>query len=153
MNRLGMTYKGYTGVVTDFEPETGTLYGHVVGLQGGITFVAESGEGLVREFHASVDDYLEWAAEDGFEPEKPYSGKFLVRIPSELHKSAAVNARRSGTSLNTYVEAAIRSAVGRDRVGKSGTKVKAPAARPLPAAAQSKARPKKPAAKSRKPTT
>ena len=72
MNRLGMTYKGYTGVVTDFEPETGMLYGHVVGLQGGITFVSDSGEGLVREFHASVDDYLEWAAEDGFEPEKPH---------------------------------------------------------------------------------
>ena len=148
-----MTYKGYTGVVTDFEPETGTLYGHVVGLQGGITFVSDSGGGLVQEFHASVDDYLEWAAEDGFEPEKPYSGKFLVRIASDLHKSAAVRARQSGTSLNTYVEAAIRSAVGRDRVTKCGIKPTHPgSARPLPAAAQSKARPKKVTAKSSKPS-
>ena len=153
MNRLGMTYKGYTGVVTDFEPETGTLSGHVVGLRGGITFESESGEGLVREFRASVDDYLAWAAEDGFEPEKPYSGKFLVRVPSELHKSAAVYARRSGTSLNSYVEAAIRTAVGRDRVSGGSTEAKHPgAAKPLPAAAQSKARTKKVTAKSRKPS-
>ncbi len=154
MNRLGMTYKGYTGVVTDFEPDTGALYGHVVGLRGGITFESESGEGLVREFRASVDDYLEWCEERGVEPQKPYSGQFLVRIPSELHKSAAVHARRSGTSLNTYVEAAIRSAVSRDRVarGRVDAGRSAGAAKPLPAAAQSKARPKKVSAKSSKPS-
>ena len=111
MNRLGMTYKGYTGVLTDFEPETGTIYGHVVGLQGGITFQSESGEGLVLEFHESVDVYLEWCEERGVTPEKPYSGKFLARMSRSLHKSAALKAAESGVSLNELVRDAVRAVV------------------------------------------
>ncbi len=106
-----MTYKGYTGVLTDFEPETGTISGHVVGLQGGITFQSESGEGLVLEFHESVDVYLEWCEERGVAPEKPYSGKFLARMSRSLHKSAALKAAESGVSLNELVQDAVRAVV------------------------------------------
>ena len=146
MKYLSMTYQGYTGVVREFEPETGTIYGHVVGLQGGMTFQAETGADLVREFHASVDDYLEWCEERKVEPEKPYSGKFLVRLSSELHKRAAVEAKRQGASLNTYVKAAVRQAVKRDR------RTPDTAPKPLPAVAQAKPRKKPATAKSSKPS-
>ncbi len=41
-------------------------------------------------FHDSVDDYLTFCAERGEEPEKPYSGKFVVRVEPELHKNITV---------------------------------------------------------------
>jgi len=141
-----MTYKGYTGKVTDVDPDTGELYGEVANIFGVITFVAMTGPDLVREFRTSVDVYLEWAAEDGFEPVKPYSGKFQTRVPPALHKKAARAARQAGVSLNAFVQSALQSAVA----GAAPTK--SPAARPLPAAAQSKARPKKLSAKSSKPS-
>ena len=131
-----MTYKGYTGRVTDVDDETGVMFGHVVNILDGITFEASTGPDLVREFHTSVDVYLEWAAEDGFEPVKPYSGKFQTRIPPALHKNAARGARLAGVSLNAFVQAAIQAAV------VAPAEAKAAAAKPVPAAARAKAKAK-----------
>ena len=57
-----------------------------------------------NEFHASVDDYLEWCKEYGVEPEKPYSGKFNVRISTLLHGKIAIAAKKIKMSLNSFVE-------------------------------------------------
>lgn len=54
-----------------------------------------------------MDFYLDWCAERNKEPEKPFSGKLLVRTSPELHSRAAVAAARLGLSLNKYVEKAI----------------------------------------------
>lgn len=35
--------------------------------------------------------------------EKPYSGKFMVRIPPEQHRTIAIEAAEQGISLNRYV--------------------------------------------------
>ena len=145
-----MTYKGYTGKVTDVDPDTGELYGEVANIFGVITFVATTGPDLVRELRASVDDYLAWAAEDGFEPAKPYSGKFQTRVPPALHKKAARAARTAGVSLNAFVQLALQAAVVDAFVPKG--KAKSPAAKPVPAAARSKARGKSVSAKSSKPS-
>lgn len=37
-----------------------------------------------------------------YQDEREYSGKLLVRIPKELHKSLAVEAKENGVSLNQY---------------------------------------------------
>ena len=50
-----------------------------------------------------MDDYLEFCASRGEEPEKPFSGKFLVHVPPEVHRQIMAEARRQGKSLNTYV--------------------------------------------------
>ena len=76
-----MIYKGYTGHVVDVDEETGMIFGKVVDIRDGITFQAPTGLGLLREFRESVDVYLEWAAEDGFSPEKPHSGKLKTLTP------------------------------------------------------------------------
>jgi len=34
---------------------------------------------------------------------KPYSGKFMVRVPPEIHRSLAITAAESGVSLNRLV--------------------------------------------------
>ena len=58
---------------------------------------------MKQAFEDSVDDYLEFCASRGEEPEKPFSGKFLVRVTPEMHRQIMAEARRHGKSLNAYV--------------------------------------------------
>jgi predicted HicB family RNase H-like nuclease len=55
----------------------------------------------------SVDFYLEVCRDQGKEPEKPFSGRFVVRTSPDLHSRAATAAARLGLSLNKYGEKAI----------------------------------------------
>jgi predicted HicB family RNase H-like nuclease len=64
--------------------------------------------------HDSVDDYIEFGAARGEDPEKPYSGKFLIRVDPELHKSIVVEARKRGKSLNSWVTDALSKALEDD---------------------------------------
>lgn len=101
-----MTYKGYTGIV-EFDEQARIFHGEVVGLRDVITFEGSSVEELERAMAESIDFYLHWCAERNKEPDKPFSGKFVVRTTPDLHSRAAVAAARVGLSLNKYVEKAI----------------------------------------------
>ena len=101
-----MTYKGYTGVV-EYDDEARIFHGEVVGLKDIITFQGESVSELETAMAESVDFYLDWCAERGKNPEKPFSGRFLVRTDPEVHSKASLAATRMGLSLNKYVEKAI----------------------------------------------
>ena len=98
-----MDYKGYVGTV-DVDTERMVLHGRVVNTRDVITYVAETAEGIYQEFVDSTDVYLESCAEDGVEPNKPYSGSFNLRLGAELHKRAAIAAGVAGTSLNTFIK-------------------------------------------------
>ena len=66
-------YKGYTAEITvDFEDNT--LYGTVLHLRDTIVFEGNSPQKLEQAFHDSVDDYLAYCAENGKEPDRPFSG-------------------------------------------------------------------------------
>ncbi len=65
-----MEYKGYEAKA-EFDDEAGILHGEIINTRAVITFQATSTDQLRREMEASVDDYLEWCAERGKEPEKP----------------------------------------------------------------------------------
>ena len=102
-----MEYKGYFGSVL-FDDEAGTFFGRVANLQrDGITFEGSSVDELRAAFRESVDDYLAWCEEEGKAPDKPYSGKFNIRISPELHAKAAGKAQARGVSLNDFVTKAI----------------------------------------------
>jgi predicted HicB family RNase H-like nuclease len=66
---------------------------------------------LVTDFHDAVDEYLDFCAERGKEPEKPFKGSFNIRIGEDLHRNAAIEAAARGISLNALVESAIRQTV------------------------------------------
>jgi len=70
---------------------------------------------LVQAFRDSIDDYLAFCNERGEEPERPWSGRFVVRISPELHLMAAEAAAKADQSLNAWVKAAIAVAVGGSR--------------------------------------
>lgn len=116
-----MEYKGYTARI-EFDGAAGTFHGEVLDLRDVITFEGMSVEELRREFRDSVDDYLEFCESRGEEPEKPFSGKFLMRVSGELHRQAAVSAAAEGESLNAWVARAIEAAVRRRGTGRGSGK-------------------------------
>jgi predicted HicB family RNase H-like nuclease len=116
-----MKYKGYTGVV-EFDEESGVLFGRVIGLRDLITFEGDSVAEVTRAFHDSVDVYLELCAERGEDPEKPFSGQFVLRIDPKLHRVMSQAAEERGVSLNALVEGALRSTFAPEAVGRRGVR-------------------------------
>jgi len=101
-----MEYKGYSAKI-EFDEDANIFHGEVINLRDVITFEGETVDGLRQAFQESVDDYLEFCAERGEDPEKPYSGKFVVRVEPELHKRISIEARKRGVSINALVGEAL----------------------------------------------
>jgi len=97
-----LKYKGYTGHV-EFDDESSIFHGEVLDLRDVITFQGENVEEIEKAFRDSVDDYLEFCEERGEEPDKPFSGRLMVRLPPHLHRKVYVTARREGKSLNQWI--------------------------------------------------
>ena len=105
-----MEYKGYIGKV-EIDDEAGILYGEVINVRDVITFEGATVDETQEAFHKSVDDYLEFCAKRGESPEKPFSGKFVVRLPTELHRKAYIQAKLEDKSLNSWVAEVLQSAL------------------------------------------
>lgn len=97
-----MSYKGYLGKV-EFDAAASILTGEVLGIRDVITFQGRSVMEVENAFRESVDDYLAFCQQRGEEPAKPCSGKFMVRIDSELHRRTSLVAQSTGQSLNSLV--------------------------------------------------
>lgn len=97
-----MEYKGYIGKV-EIDEEAGILHGEVINIRDVITFEGTSVDEIQKAFRESVDDYLDFCAQRGEAPEKPFSGKFVVRLPAELHRKAYIQAKLADKSLNGWV--------------------------------------------------
>lgn len=97
-----MQYKGYAGKV-EFDDEADIFHGEVIGLKDVITFQGRTVEEIKQAFHDSVDDYLDFCAQLGQQPEKPFTGKFMLRIPPDLHRKIYVAAKQSGESINGWL--------------------------------------------------
>jgi len=95
-------YKGYIGKV-EFDNDAGVFHGEVLNLRDVITFEGKTVAELRRAFQESVDDYLEFCAERRESPEKPYSGRFVVRVDPDLHKRIVTRAKLKHKSLNAWV--------------------------------------------------
>jgi predicted HicB family RNase H-like nuclease len=108
-----MEYKGYTGQITAVDEKQGIIHGEVVGITDVVTFQGKTSAELVQAFRDSVDDYLAFCEERSEAPDKPFSGKFLVRILPALHQRAALAAKKAGESLNAWVASAIEEHLGK----------------------------------------
>ena len=105
-----MTYKGYEAVV-DYDDDAEIFHGEVADLRDVITFQGKSVAELKKAFAVSIEDYLAFCKERGEEPEKPFSGQFVVRTDAILHKDLVTAARRAGVSLNKWITATLEKAV------------------------------------------
>lgn len=97
-----ITYRGYTARV-EFDPRDNLFVGRVLGIPDSITFHGETVAGLTHDFHAAVDHYLADCEATGRPPQKPYSGRLMLRLPPEVHAHAVLAAEAHGKSLNQWV--------------------------------------------------
>ena len=105
-----LEYKGYHTKIV-FNSADFVLRGKIEGINDLVDFECEDVKDVEKEFHAAVDDYLQFCEEVGKTPEKEYKGTFNVRIDPALHKKLANIAMKNGDTLNASVEKAISSYV------------------------------------------
>ncbi len=96
-----MHYKGYAARI-EYSDEDGCFIGHIAGIRDVVGFHAESVTDLRTAFEESVDDYLATCEKVGRAPQKPYSGKLMLRVPPEVHARAAMMAEAHGMSINQW---------------------------------------------------
>ena len=96
-----MSYKNYAGTV-EYSEDDDILFGRIVGIDDVISYEGESVATLRQSFHDAVDGYLAHCQSIGKEPNRPYSGKFVLRLPPNLHARLAAQAQAVGKSLNQY---------------------------------------------------
>jgi predicted HicB family RNase H-like nuclease len=108
-----MEYKGYRTGPISFDEGQGLFHGEVAGLRDVVTFQGRDANELRRAFRDSIDDYLEFCAGRGEAPDRPYSGRIMVRSEPELHRRLAQRAAERGISINQLVTETLREALGR----------------------------------------
>ena len=101
-----MKYKGFIGHV-EYDDEAKIFHGDIINTRAVITFQGITVDEIEQSFKDSIDDYLDWCKERGKDPDKPYSGKFNLRISPELHKEIVIVSRKKNLSLNKFVEKAL----------------------------------------------
>jgi predicted HicB family RNase H-like nuclease len=98
-----MEYKDYIGHV-EFDHEAEIFHGEIINTRDVITFQGKTVDELKSAFRDSVEDYLEYCAKLGQPPEKPFTGKLMLRIPPDLHRKIYVSAKQSGESINAWIK-------------------------------------------------
>ena len=97
-----LNYKGYIGHV-EFDDEAETFHGEIINTRDIITFQGNTPEELKQELKNSIDVYLEYCRKKNRDPEKPFSGNFLVRSDPNKHRDFMIAAKKNGMSLNRWV--------------------------------------------------
>jgi predicted HicB family RNase H-like nuclease len=70
-----------------------------------LSWLAKSPEAALKGIRKLVEDVVKDMRREGKEVPKPiacrqYSGKFMVRVPPQVHRKLAIQASESGVSLN-----------------------------------------------------
>ncbi len=105
-----LQYLGYIAVI-ELDEDEDCFHGRVFGTRDVINFYGHTASELRAEFKKSVDEYLAFCAEQGTQPEKPYSGKFVVRVTPDVHRALATRAASERKSLNKLVSEKLEHAI------------------------------------------
>ena len=97
-----MTYKGYQARV-ELDEQAGVFHGEIINTRDVITFQGKTVDEIKQAFRESVDDYLDFCVQLGQAPEKPFTGKFMLRLTPDLHRKVYVAAKQSGESINSWL--------------------------------------------------
>ncbi|MCL2011491.1 MAG: type II toxin-antitoxin system HicB family antitoxin [Cystobacterineae bacterium] len=96
-----MQHKGYAARI-EYSDEDKCFVGHIAGIRDVVGFHGETVDELRAAFEEAVEDYLETCERAGSSPQRPYSGKVMLRLSPELHAEIAMKAEASGKSLNQW---------------------------------------------------
>ncbi len=108
-NRL--EHKGYFGSV-EYSADDDILHGRILNIRDIVTYEGHGVDDLKENFIQAVEGYLRMCAELNQEPDKPASGRFVVRVPPDLHRDAQMKAAAENSSLNEIVTKALASFLG-----------------------------------------
>ncbi|MCF2947950.1 type II toxin-antitoxin system HicB family antitoxin [Paraglaciecola aquimarina] len=101
-----LIYKSYAARI-EFSSDDECFIGHIAGIKDVIGFHGETVSELKAAFEEAVEDYLETCKAVGKTPQKPYSGKLMLRIRPEIHAAVATAAELSGKSINQWASEAL----------------------------------------------
>ena len=104
-----MTYKNYAARI-EYNEEDSCFIGHILGSHDVVGFHGDSVNELRSAIEEAVDDYLKTCKQLGRSPQKPYSGKLMLRVPPEVHARAAMMAEAHGISLNQWASEVLAKA-------------------------------------------
>ncbi len=105
-----MTHNGYSARV-EFDAEDRIFVGHIAGIRDIVGFHGESVDELEAAFRKAVDDYLAACMKLKQAPDKPFSGRVMLRMSPNLHARASAAAQVKGVSLNQWAAQALERAV------------------------------------------
>ena len=101
-----LEHRGYRGSVL-FDAAAGEFHGRLANVRAIVTFVGRSVDELKAAFRDSVDDYLQWAVEEGREPEPPGAGPcgepYLTHLPYEACRRIEKAAHAAGQSVGEWI--------------------------------------------------
>ena len=97
----------YTRVINKIKDESGEYYVCKILELDGCSTWADTPEEVVENIKEAMEGYLETKFENGFDVPLPvgedgYSGKFVLRLPKQLHQRLSIEAKEEGVSLNQY---------------------------------------------------
>ena len=104
-----MSYRGYTARM-EFDPDDKIIVGRVLDIDDIITFHGASVAEFEAALHSAVDSYIAACDQLGQAPDKPASGKLMLRVDPAVHAAAVKASARSGQSLNKWAEQVLREA-------------------------------------------
>lgn len=105
-----LTHDGYIAQVSYQEGDE-LVHGVTVNTRSVLHFAGKAVEELKQAFADMIADYRDFCKTKGAEPEKPYSGTLSLRLPPELHKKIALEAMKSGKSINQFIAEKLVEAV------------------------------------------
>ncbi len=115
-----MTYRSYKGHF-EYDEKADIFYGQIIGIRDVVTFQGRSIDELKLALQDSVDDYLDMCKQEDKSPDKPFSGKFSLRLNPELHSRVAQSAALTKKSINTLVTEAIKNFLAQENPTKTST--------------------------------
>ena len=107
-----MESDGYIATV-EYDADAESFHGRVLNLRDVITFEGRSVRELKAAFRSSLRDYRRFCADRGEEPERPFTGRLLLRIEPELHRRLTHAAIVQGLSVNGWVAATLERVLHR----------------------------------------
>jgi len=104
-----MEYKGYKASM-EFDVEDKIIVGRVLDIDDIIAFHGDSVGHFEKNFHKSIDSYVKDCEKLNQRPDKPVSGRLMLRVEPKVHAAAIKKAARSGVSLNKWAESLLKEA-------------------------------------------
>lgn len=105
-----MSYKGYAARI-EYSDDDACFIGHIAGIRDIVGFHGESVLELRQAFEEAVDDYVATCEKLKRTPQRPYSGKVMLRIEPSIHARVAMLAESQGKSLNAWAQEVLLRAV------------------------------------------